>query len=91
MENQMRKQILLDNKVYEALAVIYSEETEKDYVIFTDLNSDKTKGITLSCAICKEDGDNIIPIKITDDKDKEIATKLIRVVMQEIGELANKK
>ena len=84
------KQILVDNKPYEALAIFHNDETEKDYVVYTDLNADKSKGITLSCVICKEENDELIPIKIHEARDKEIAVSLIKTVMQEITKFGKK-
>ena len=46
-----RKQVMVDNKAYEALAIFHNDETDKDYVVYTDLKADMTKGITLSCVI----------------------------------------
>ena len=85
-----RKTIIVDNKAYEALAIFHNDETNKDYVVYTDLKADMTKGITLSCVICKEENENIIPIKIQDARDKEIAANLIRTVMAEISKYSKK-
>ena len=85
-----RKQVIVDNKTYEALAIFHNDETDKDYVVYTDLKADMTKGITLSCVICKEENENIIPIKIQDTRDKEIAVDLIRTVMVEISKYSKK-
>ena len=85
-----RKQVIVDNKTYEALAIFHNDETDKDYVVYTDLKADMTKGITLSCVICKEENENIIPIKIQDTRDKEIAANLIRTVMGEINKFCKK-
>ena len=85
-----RKQLIVDNKTYEALAIFHNDETDKDYVVYTDLKADMTKGITLSCVICKEENENIIPIKIQDTRDKEIAADLIRTVMVEISKYSKK-
>lgn len=85
-----RKQITVDNKVYEALAIFHNDETNKDYVVFTDLKNDKSKGITLSCAICKEENEEIIPIKIEETRDKEIAVNLIKTVMAELNKLSKR-
>lgn len=85
-----RKQVIVDNKAYEALAIFHNDETDKDYLVYTDLNADMTKGITLSCVICKEENENIIPIKIQDTRDKEIAVNLIRTVMGEINKFCKK-
>lgn len=85
-----RKQIIVDNKTYEVLAMFHNDETEKDYVVYTDLKSDKTKGVTLSCVICNNQNGELIPIKIHEDKDKEIAVNLIRTVMQEITKYGRK-
>lgn len=85
-----RKQILVDNKTYEALAIFHNDETNKDYVVYTDLKADKTKGLTLSCVICKEENNELIPIKIEETKDKEIAVDLIKTVMLELNKV-NKK
>lgn len=80
-----RKQIIIDNKVYDALAIFHNDETDKDYVVFSDLSGDKTRGLTLSCVICREENEEIIPIKIEETRDKEIAVQLIKTVMQEIS------
>lgn len=85
-----RKTIIVDNKTYEALAIFHNDETDKDYVVYTDLKADMTKGITLSCVICKEENENIIPIKIQDTRDKEIAADLIRTVMVEMSKYSKK-
>ena len=85
-----RKQVIVDNKTYEALAIFHNDETDKDYVVYTDLKADMTKGITLSCVICREENENIIPIKIQDTRDKEIAADLIRTVMVEISKYSKK-
>ena len=85
-----RKQVIVDNKTYEALAIFHNDETDKDYVVYTDLKADMTKGITLSCVICKEENENIIPIKIQDTRDKEIAADLIRTVMAEMSKYSKK-
>lgn len=84
-----RKQIIVDNKAYEALAIFHNDETDKDYVVYTDLN-DKLKGITLSCVICKEENNELLPIKIEETRDKEIAVDLIKTVMAELSKF-NKK
>lgn len=84
-----RKQIIVDNKAYEALAIFHNDETDKDYVVYTDLN-DISKGITLSCAICKEENNELLPIKIEETKDKEVAVDLIKTVMAELNKF-NKK
>ena len=85
-----RKQIWVDNKPYETLAIFHNDETEKDYVVYTDLKADKTKSLTLSCVICKEENDELIPIKIHEARDKEIAVNLIRTVKQEINKYSRK-
>lgn len=85
-----RKQLIVDNKTYEALAIFHNDETDKDYVVFTDLKADKTKGITLSCAICKEENGEIIPIKIKEARDKEIAVDLIKTVMVELNKFSKR-
>lgn len=85
-----QKQIIVDNKAYEALAIFHNDETNKDYVVYTDLKADRTKGLTLSCVICKEEKDELIPIKIEEAKDKEIAVDLIKTVMVELNKF-NKK
>lgn len=85
-----RKQIIIDNKPYEALAIFHNDETNKDYLVYTDLKADKTKGLTLSCVICKEENDELIPIKIKETRDKEVAVDLIKTVMLELNKF-NKK
>lgn len=85
-----RKQIIIDNKPYEALAIFHNDETEKDYVVYTDLKADRRNGLTLSCVICKEENDELIPIKIHEAKDKEIAVDLIKTVMAELNKFSKR-
>lgn len=88
----MKKQkIVVDNITYEVVATVHDDETDKDYVIFTDEHIDKNKGVTLLCVQYYEENGEYIPIKITDAKEKEIAGELIKSVMKSIMKFSQKK
>ncbi len=86
-----RQQIVVDNKTYEVLATIYDEETDKDYCVFTDLNQDKNKGLKLSCVEYYEEKGELIPVRITDSREKEVAAELIKEVIEKMYRIIGKK
>ncbi len=87
----MKKQIVVDNISYEVVATVHDDETNKDYVVYTEKNIDKNKGLKLSCVLYYEEKGNLIPIKITEDEDKEAAKNIIMEVMNRLNYVFKKK
>lgn len=73
--------ILLDNVIYEVVATVKDEDTGKDYVVF---HNKTKKDFTLSCTLYEKENGQIIPIKITEQEDKETALDIINEVMKQL-------
>lgn len=86
----MKQQIVVDNTTYEVVATVHDDETNKDFVVYTDKNIDNNKGIKLSCVLYYEDKGNLIPVKITEEKDKTAARDIIMEVMNKVKDLMKK-
>ena len=43
----MKQQIELDNKIYEVIATVHDDDTNKDFVLFTSSKIDNNKGLTI--------------------------------------------
>ncbi len=87
----MKKQIVVDNISYEVVATVHDDETNKDYVVYTEKNIDKNKGLKLSCVLYYEEKGKLIPVKITEDEDKEAAKNIIMEVMNRLNYVFKKK
>ena len=86
----MKQQIELDNKIYEVIATVHDDDTNKDFVLFTSSKIDNNKGLTISCALYHEENGKIIPERITEKNDKEVAQELIEEVITNISKLTKK-
>lgn len=76
------KTIWVDNKEYEVVATVHDNDSNKDFVVYTDKVIDKFKGVTLYCVLYHEENGELIPEKIILDQDKEVAKELIMTVMK---------
>ena len=47
----MKQQIELDNKIYEVIATVHDDDTNKDFVLFTSSKIDNNKGLTISLSL----------------------------------------
>jgi len=86
-----RQVIVVDNKTYEVIATVFDEETNKDYCIFMDKNIEKNKGLKLSCVEYYEEKGELIPVRITDLREKEVAAELIKEVIEKMYRIIGKK
>ncbi len=86
-----KQQIVVDNITYEVVATIHDDETNKDFVVFTSEHIDKNKGLKLSCVEYYEENGQFMPIKITNAREKEIAGEIIKEVMENLVNFAQKK
>lgn len=82
-----RQEIVLDNTTYEVVATVHDDDTNKDFVIYTDKKIDQRKGIKLSCVLYHEENGKIIPEKITDEKDQETAKEIIQEAADELKKM----
>lgn len=76
------KTIWVDNTEYEVVATVHDNDTDKDYVVYTDKIIDKLKGVTLYCVLYHEENGELIPEKIIANADKEVAKELIMTIMK---------
>ena len=86
-----RKQIVVDNISYEVVATVRDDDTNKDYVVYMDKNIEKNNGLKLSCVLYYEENGEFIPVKITEEEDKETAKEIIMDVMKDLNYLTKKK
>lgn len=85
------QKIVVDNKTYEVVATIHDDDTNKDFVIYTDEALDKNKGLTISCVLYHEENGEFIPEKIMEEEDKETAKELIQEVLEKLYKVTTKK
>lgn len=78
----MSKQIVVDNLTYEVVALVHDNDTEKDYVVFTD---GKTNNLKLSCVRYRKENKQLIPIKLETTEEKEAAVEIIKEVMNQLN------
>ena len=82
-----RKQIIVDNITYEVVATVHDDNTNKDYVVYMDKNVDKNKELKLSCVLYYEENGEFIPVRITEEEDKETAKEIVMDVMKDLKNL----
>ena len=82
-----KRWLVLNNITYEVVATVRDEDTNKDYVVYTDKHIDKNVGIRLYCDQYYEENGEIIPVKITSEEDKEVAKDVINEIMIKINQV----
>lgn len=85
----MRQQIIVDNITYEVVATARDEQTNKDFVIYTNQNLNSQE-MSLYCTQYYEEDGKFIPIKLENREEKEIAESLIKALMHKIYRLKEK-
>ena len=71
---------------YEILFTFESEDTDKNYIVYTDNEQDKDGMIKTYASIYEEDGKELKLTPITDDKEWNLVEKLIDQAADEIDE-----
>ena len=71
---------------YEILFTFESEDTDKNYIVYTDNEQDKDGMIKTYASIYEEDGKYLKLTPITDDKEWNLVEKLIDQAADEINE-----
>lgn len=71
---------------YEILFTFESEDTDKNYIVYTDNEQDKDGMIKTYASIYEEDGKELKLTPITDDKEWNLVEKLIDQAADEINE-----
>ena len=71
---------------YEILFTFESEDTDKNYIVYTDNEQDKDGMIKTYASIYEEEGKELKLTPITDDKEWNLVEKLIDQAADEINE-----
>ena len=70
----------------EVIATYHDDETNKDYIVYTDKTLDENKKLKIYYSLYKQIDNNIKLIDITDINDKKIGLKLIEELINDIRE-----
>lgn len=79
---QLSLKVLEDDKetIYEIIAVYHDENTDKNFVIYTDKTLDENKKLNIYYSLYYLDDDKIMLIKTTSIEDKRIGLELIKEI-----------
>ena len=79
---QLSLKVLEDGKetIYEIIAVYHDENTDKNFVIYTDKTLDENKKLNIYYSLYYLDDDKIMLIKTTSIEDKRIGLELIKEI-----------
>ncbi len=81
----MKKQkITVDNITYEVVGTVHDDETNHDFVVYSDCKLNNLQELKLSCVMYREENGEFIPIKITREEDKEKAKEIVVEVMNKL-------
>lgn len=86
-----KQQIVVDNKIYEIIATVHDDDTNKDFVVYTDSKIDKNKGLTISCTLYHEENGKLISERLTETKEKETAKEIVEEVIEKLYNVSKKK
>lgn len=86
-----KHKIVVDNQTYEVIATIHDDDTEQDFVVYTDCKLNDKQEFKLSCVKYYEKDNEFIPVKLIREEDKRIAKEIIAEVMYKLRYVINKK
>lgn len=69
----------------EAIATYHDDETNKDFIVYTDKTFDENKKLKLYYSLYKMQGNNIKLIDIIEAEDKKIGLELIKELVTDIS------
>lgn len=72
--------------ILEAILTYHDEETNKDYIIYTDNTFDKEGKLKIYYSLYQKVNNDIKLIKITSSEDKKICLMLLKNVIEEVTE-----
>ncbi len=70
--------------ICEVIATYHDDETNKDYIVYTDKTLDENKKLKLYYSLYKQIDNNIKLIDIKDSEDKKIGLQLIKEIINDI-------
>ncbi len=79
-----RLQFKKNNIICDALFTYHDDDTNKDYIIYTDNLINKDNKINIYYSLYKKDKDSINLINIKDINDKEICLELVKEYLSSI-------
>ena len=68
----------------EALATYHDDETNKDYIIYTDGTINEEKKLNIFYSLYKQEDNSIILIDITNIEDEQICLEIIKSILKEV-------
>jgi uncharacterized protein YrzB (UPF0473 family) len=71
--------------ICDVIATYHDDETNKDYIIYTDRTYDKNNKLNVYYSLYKKNKDDIELINITDSRDKKVALELIKELINDIN------
>lgn len=81
----MERMIIHDNVDLEVIATYHDDNTNKDYVIYTNNKLDENKNITLDYSLYENIDDKSIKlIPIVNNEDKQIALNIIKSLIEDM-------
>ena len=81
----MERLIINSNENLEVLATYHDDNTNKDYVIYTNNKLDENKNITLDYSLYENIDDKSIKlIPIINNEDKQIALNIIKSLIEDM-------
>lgn len=79
-----RKSFVFNNINYEVIATYHDDQTNKDYILYTDKLLDKNNKLNIYSALYNEKESNIELSSINTNEDKKIAYELISQIIKDL-------
>ena len=70
--------------ICEVIATYHDDETNKDYIVYTDKTLDENKKLKLYYSLYKQIDNNIKLIDVKDPEDKKVGLQLIKEIIEDI-------
>lgn len=88
MKNQ---HIEVDRVIYDVIATVHDDDTNKDFAVYADKNIVLNKDLTISCVLYHEEDGKLIAEKIKEEQDKETAKEIMQMTLKKLYQVAKKK
>lgn len=79
MTNNMEKQ-LIDNKMCSIIATYHDDDTNKDYIIYTDETKDENGKLNVYYGYYHNENDKVVVNHIDNAKDEEIIMEILKEI-----------
>ena len=79
-----RKSFVFNNINYEVIATYHDDQTNKDYILYTNKLLDKNNKLNIYSALYNEKESNIELSSINTNEDKKVAYELISQIIKDL-------